>query len=104
MSDRPATRPARSAQRIDVWDILINDEQEVLIALDARAEEAANARVFAHGAQGLILARNARDAVFLEPVPARLMRQVLEQPQVLVAETDATGIVRDYIAQVVQRP
>ncbi len=96
MSDKRA----RTAHKVAVWDILVNDAGEVLIALDAREEEAANARIVPHGQQGLILARNARDAVFLDPVPEGLRRRVLAQTEVLVAETDPGGIVRDYVARV----
>lgn len=89
----------RVAETLDLYDILVNDADEILVAIDARDSEPDQPRVRVKG-DGLLLIRHADEALYMAEVPEHLIEKVLALDEILVAETDETGIVRDYVAAV----
>lgn len=87
------------AEKLEIFDILVNDADEVLIAIDARETEPTKARVLLKDG-GILLIRNSEDAVFMPNVPDNIQTKIKVLPDVLVAEADEKGLVRDYAAVV----
>jgi len=89
----------RVAETLDIYDILVNDADEILVAIDARDSEPDSPRVRVRDG-GLLLVRHREEALYMADVPEHLIDKVLALDEVLVAETDESGIVRDYTASV----
>jgi len=94
---------ARVAERVERWTVIRNGKGQVLLALPSRPGRVEHPYVLPHG-DGLILARNRRDAVFLSPMERADRDDVLAQGQVPVVETDPAGVKLDYVASVVDPP
>lgn len=89
----------RTAETLDIYDILVNDADEILVAIDARDSEPENPRIRVRG-DGLLLIRHKDEALYMAEVPDHLIEKVLDLEEVLIAETNESGIVRDYVATV----
>ncbi|GAB5388726.1 MAG: hypothetical protein Alpg2KO_16940 [Alphaproteobacteria bacterium] len=96
MSDKQGKR---KAEKLEVFDILVNDADEVLFAIDARDIKPAKPRMIFFDS-GVILARSGEDAVYMAEIPDHLLEKIGACKEVLVAETNESGIVRDYVVPV----
>ena len=94
----------RVAETLDIYDILVNDADEILVAIDARDSEPDSPRVTVRkgegDSQGLLLIRHGDEALYMADVPDHLVEKVLALDEILVAETNENGIVRDYVVAV----
>ena len=91
------TRP--SIERAAVFDILVNDRDEVLLAIDARDGEPMTPMIVIEGAQ-VTLVRNETDGLSLPDIPEELRNKIGTKTEILVAETNEEGVVREYMAMV----
>jgi len=94
---KPMSRP--SIERAPVFDILVNDRDEILLAIDARDGEPMTPMVIIEGAK-VTLVRNETDGISLPDIPDELREKMSGKEEILVAETNDDGVVREYMAQV----
>lgn len=88
-----------SIERAPVFDILVNDRDEILLAIDARDGEPMTPMVLIEGANVTLL-RNEKDGISLPDIPDELREKMGSKEEILVAETNDDGVVREYMAQV----
>lgn len=88
-----------SIERAPVFDILVNDRDEVLLAIDARDGEPMTPMVIIEGGKVTLL-RNEDDGINLPDIPDELRDKMGSKEEILVAETNDEGVVREYMAQV----
>jgi len=79
------------------FDILINERDEILIAIDEQSNEPDEPMVIIDQ-QKVVLARSTENILDLPGIPDELIKQMLECESVLIAEANDEGLVREYMA------
>lgn len=86
-------------ERAPVFDILVNDRDEILLAIDERDGEPMTPMILIEG-KNVTLLRNEADGINLPDIPDELREKMGSKEEILVAETNDDGVVREYMAQV----
>ena len=92
---------------VNEYDILLNEDNEVLIAIRARLGGVNKPRILYDGADKILLYRNEEQTIYLADVPT-VIRQVLQKvSKLLMIEVHDEAIIREYMVplkQVAQLP
>lgn len=81
------------------FDVLVNARGEILIAIDAREGEPDAPLIIVDGHK-VLLVRSENDSLILPDVPQELISKMLARAEVLIAEADEKGLVREYAVTV----
>ena len=82
------------------YDVLLNEDDDVLIAIRARMGEVSNPRLLYAGQDRILLYRNAEQTIFLADVPAQVRDALKKVSKLLMVEVHDEAIVREYFVPI----
>ena len=83
---------------IDQYDILLNEDDEVLIAIHARMDGAKMPCILYDGKDRVLLYRTPNQPIFLVDVPEEVRSNLKQVGKVLMVEVQDDAVVREYMA------
>ena len=87
---------------INEYDILLNEDDEVLIAIRARLGGVSKPQILYDGADKILLYRNSEQTIYLADVP-EAVREILQKvSKLLMIEVHDEAIVREYMVPLKQ--
>ena len=87
---------------VNEYDILLNEDDEVLIAIRARLGGVSKPQILYDGADKILLYRNADQTIYLADIP-QAVREVLQTvSKLLMIEVHDEAIVREYMVPLKQ--
>jgi len=87
---------------VNEYDILLNEDDEVLIAIRARLGGVSKPQILYDGADKILLYRNADQTIYLADIP-QTVREVLQKvSKLLMIEVHDEAIVREYMVPLKQ--
>jgi len=85
---------------ISEFDILENENGDMLLVIDSRDDEPEEPSLIINKGQ-VTLMRNGDDAPVLSAMTDNLIESFQKRGRILVVETDADGIIREYMTPVI---
>ena len=82
---------------VNEYDILLNEEGEVLIAIRARLGGVNKPQILYDGSDKILLYRNVDQTIFLADVPQRIRKALENVSKLLMVEVHDEAIVREYM-------
>lgn len=87
---------------VNEYDILLNEDDEVLIAIRARLGGVSKPQILYDGADKILLYRNTEQTIYLADIP-QAVREVLQKvSKLLMIEVHDEAIVREYMVPLKQ--
>ena len=87
---------------VNEYDILLNEDDEVLIAIRARLGGVSKPQILYDGADKILLYRNSEQTIYLADIP-EVIRSVLQKvSKLLMIEVHDEAIVREYMVPLKQ--
>ena len=87
---------------VNEYDILLNEDDEVLIAIRARLGGVSKPQILYDGADKILLYRNTEQTIYLADIP-QAVRDVLQKvSKLLMIEVHDEAIVREYMVPLKQ--
>ncbi len=87
---------------VDEYDILLNEDDEVLIAIRARLGGVSKPQILYDGADKILLYRNADQTIYLSEVPEVIREALQKVSKLLMVEVHDEAIVREYMVPLKQ--
>ncbi len=78
------------------YDVLINEDNEILIAIRARLGEVEKPYMLYAGEDRILLYRNSNQSIFLAEVPVQVRDALKKVSKLLLVEVHDEAIVREY--------
>ncbi|MGN1090867.1 MAG: hypothetical protein ACI4RJ_00010 [Alphaproteobacteria bacterium] len=78
------------------YDVLLNEDNEVLIAIRARLGEVEKPHILYAGQDKILLYRNSNESIFLADVPPQVRDALKKVSKLLMVEVHDESIVREY--------
>ena len=78
------------------YDVLLNEDNEVLIAIRARLGEVEKPQILYAGQDKILLYRNSNESIFLADVPPQVRDALKKVSKLLMVEVHDESIVREY--------
>lgn len=78
------------------YDVLLNEDDEVLIAIRARLGEVEKPQILYAGQDKILLYRNSNESIFLADVPPQVRDALKKVSKLLMVEVHDESIVREY--------
>ena len=85
---------------IDRYDILLNEDDEILIAIHARMDVAKTPCILYDGKDRILLYRTPKQPIFLVDVPEAVRPALTQVGKILMVEVQDDAVVREYMAAV----
>ncbi|MBP5534826.1 MAG: hypothetical protein J6Y03_04915 [Alphaproteobacteria bacterium] len=82
---------------VDEYDILLNEEGEVLIAIRARLGGVNRPQILYDGADRILMYRNADQTIYLANVPQEIRETLKRVSKLLMVEVHDEAIIREYM-------
>lgn len=82
---------------IDRYDILLNEDNEILIAIHARMDGVKTPRIFYDGRDRILLYRTPDQPVVLADVPGGVRSALQQVDRILMVEVQDDSVVREYM-------
>ena len=89
---------------IGEYDVLINEDEEVLIAIRARLGNVEKPQLLYAGQDKVVLYRNPDQTIFLADIPAPVQSALKKVSKLLMVEVHDQSIVREYFVPLKQVP
>ena len=80
----------------DEYDVLLNEDDEVLIAIRARLGEVEKPQVLYAGSDKILLYRNPKQTIFLADIPVEVRGALKKVSKLLMVEVHDEAVVREY--------
>ena len=78
------------------YDILLNEDGEVLIAIRARLEEVSKPQILYAGEDKILLYRNPSQTIYLADIPTEVRDSLKKVSKLLMVEVHDESVVREY--------
>ena len=78
------------------YDILLNEDGDILIAIRARLEEVSKPQMLYAGQDKILLYRNPTQTIFLAEIPNEVRETLKKVSKLLLVEVHDESIVREY--------
>ena len=82
---------------VDEYDILLNEEGEIMIAIRARLGGVNKPQILYDGADRILLYRNADQTIYLANVPQEIRKTLEKVSKLVMVEVHDESIVREYM-------
>lgn len=82
------------------YDILLNEEDEILIAIRARLGGVSKPQLLYDGKDKIVLYRNEDQTIYLTEVPEPVRKPLEKLSKVLMIEVHDDAIIREYMAPI----
>ncbi len=82
---------------VDEYDVLLNEDDEVLIAIRARLGGVSKPQMLYDGEDRILLYRNAEQTIFLADVPDAVRSILQKVSKLLMVEVHDEAVVREYM-------
>ena len=82
---------------VNEYDVLLNEEDEVLIAIRARLGGVTKPQILYDGADKILLYRNPDQAIYLVDLPKVICEALKKVSKLLMVEVHDEAIVREYM-------
>ena len=87
---------------VDEYDILLNEDNEILIAIRARLGGVNKPRILYDGADRILLYRNEEQSIYLADIPVVIRRVLQKVSKLLMVEVHDEAIIREYMVPLKQ--
>ena len=87
----------KQIEPVDEYDILLNEEGEIMIAIRARLGGVNKPQILYDGADRILLYRNADQTIYLANVPQEIRKTLERVSKLLMVEVHDDAIVREYM-------
>lgn len=87
---------------VNEYDILLNEDDEVLIAIRARLGGVSKPQILYDGADKILLYRNTEQTIYLADIPQAVRDVLLKVSKLLMIEVHDEAIVREYMVPLKQ--
>ena len=90
------------AEPVDEYDILLNEDDEVLIAIRARLGGVNKPQILYDGSDKVLLVRNPDQTIYLMDIPEVVREPLHKLEKLLMVEVHDEAIIREYLVPLKQ--